>query len=245
MTEKSRYTLPNFIKIECNINMKIFIVGSGKLANAILDADLSFQSCEVVKWNSNYKTLNEKAIVVHAGSGRQLEECLAFCSSTKSVFIELSTGSATEKTAHDFPFIICPNTSILVLKTLHIIKANSRFFENYEISISESHQSAKETEPGTAFLFANSLKFPIEQIESIRDPQIQLNQIRIPEKYLNKHAYHKICIKDGEDELTIETKVLGHKSYVNGVKKILETVLNYKLENRNYTVLELIDKGII
>lgn len=221
--------------------MKIFVVGSGKLANAL--SGLSMPSCEITKWEPEFLNFNGKAIIVHAGSGRQLEDCLAFCSRTKSVLIELSTGLGTEKTEPDFPLIICPNTSILVLKTLNIIKSNSKHFENYSISITESHQSSKKTEPGTAFAFANSLKFPLDKIISIRDPEIQQNQIKIPKEYLDKHAYHKIVIKDGNDEITIETKVLGHQSYVQGVEKIIEMILRNSLENKKYTVLELIDHG--
>ncbi|MDP4207822.1 MAG: dihydrodipicolinate reductase C-terminal domain-containing protein [Bacteroidota bacterium] len=225
--------------------MKIFIVGSGKLANAILTSNLSLQSCEILKWESQYQPLNEKAIIVHAGSGRQLKECFEFCTRTKSVFIELSTGLETEKMEPDFPLIICPNTSILLLKTLNIIKVNGKYFENYAISITESHQSTKKTEPGTAYAFANSLKFPLDQIVSIRDSEIQLNKIGIPKEYLDKHAYHKIVIKDGNDEVTIETKVLGHDSYANGVKTIIETVLKYSLENKKYTILDLIDNNML
>ncbi len=225
--------------------MKIFVVGSGKLANAILTSNLSFQSCEIKKWETTYQGLNEKTIIVHAGSGRQLEECLEFCSRTKSVFIELSTGLGTEKTKPDFPLITCPNTSILLLKMLNSIKTNSKYFENYDISITESHQSTKKTEPGTAFAFANSLKFPLDKIVSIRDPEVQQNKIRIPKEYLNKHAFHKIVIKDGDDEITIETKVLGHKSYANGVKKIIEMVLKYNLESKKYTVLDLINYNML
>lgn len=223
--------------------MKIFVVGSGKLAQAIVNSNLSFQSCEILKWETQYQTLNEKAIIVHAGSGRQLKECFEFCVKTKSVFIELSTGLETEKMKPDFPLIICPNTSILLLKMLHIIEVNGRFFENYKISITESHQSTKKTEPGTAYNFANSLKFPLEKIVSIRDPEIQQNKIGIPKEYLDKHAYHRIVIKDGNDEVTIETKVLGHDSYANGVKMIIETVLKYNLENKRYTILDLIDNN--
>lgn len=113
--------------------MKIFVVGSGKLANAILTSNLSFQSCEILKWKTQYQTLNEKAIIVHAGSGRQLKECFEFCVRTKSLFIELSTGLETEKMRPNFPLIICPNTSILLLKTLNIIKVNGRYFESYKI----------------------------------------------------------------------------------------------------------------
>lgn len=59
--------------------IKIFVVGSGKLATALLSADLLFQSGEILKWESRYQTSAEKAIIVHAGSGRQLAECVEFC----------------------------------------------------------------------------------------------------------------------------------------------------------------------
>jgi len=225
--------------------MRIFVVGSGKLANAILTSDLLVQSYEIVKWESQYQALNEKAIIVHAGSGRQLKECFEFCDRTKTVFIELSTGLETETMKSDFPLIISPNTSILVLKTLNMIKVNGRYFENYEISITESHQSTKKTEPGTAYSFANSLKFPLDKIISIRDLGIQQNTIGIPKEYIDKHAYHKIVIKDGSDEVTIETKVLGHDSYANGVNMIIETVLKNSLENKRYTILDLIDNDML
>jgi len=225
--------------------MKIFVVGSGKLATAILTSDLSFQNCEILKWETHFQTLDEKAIIVHAGSGRQLIECFKFCESTGSVLIELSTGFETEKMNPHFPLVICPNISILVLKTLFMLKVSGRHFENYSISITESHQSAKTTEAGTAFSFADSLKFPPENIVSIRDPEIQRTEIGIPLEYINKHAYHKIVIHDGIDEVTIETKVLGHDSYTKGVKMIVEMLLKFRLENKKYTVFDLIDTDLL
>lgn len=225
--------------------IKIFVAGSGKLANAILNSDLSFQSCEILKWDTRYQMLDEKVILVHAGSGRQLKECVEFCDRTKSIFIELSTGLETEMLQPDFPLIICPNTSILVLKTLNMLKVNGRNFENYSISITESHQSTKKTEPGTAYAFANALKFSVDKIVSVRNPEMQQNKIGIPEEYLGKHAYHKIVIKDGNDEITIETKVLGHDSYAKGVKMIIEAALINSLENKRYTVLDLIANNML
>ncbi|HET6557562.1 MAG TPA: dihydrodipicolinate reductase C-terminal domain-containing protein [Prolixibacteraceae bacterium] len=225
--------------------MKIIVAGSGKLANAILTADLTFEGCERIKWENSGQNIHTKSILVHAGSGRQLMECFEFCERTKSVFIELSTGLETEVMNPDFPLIICPNTSILVLKTLHMLKTSGHRFENYEISITESHQSTKTTEPGTAFAFAQALKYPTDKIVSVRDPGVQYNNMGIPEEYLDKHAYHKIALKDGKDKITIETKVLGHDSYARGVKQIIESVLKYNLENKRYTVLDLIDMNML
>ena len=221
--------------------MNVFIVGSGKLANAILTSDFSRQSCSnVLKWDIKFQHMQERAIVVHAGSGRQLQECIEFCSKSKSVLIELSTGLKTEDIEPDFPLIICPNTSILVLSTLKIIGVNSRYLEGCEISIMESHQSTKTTEAGTAIAFANALKLPLDRIKSIRDPETQENEIKIPKEYLSKHAFHKILIKDGDEEITIETKVLGHSSYTKGIKKIIEAILKSDLINKTYNVWEII-----
>ena len=223
---------------------QIFVIGSGKLANAILGSNLIFNSIKVERWEPKYKELENKAIIVHAGSGRQLDECLEYCTKTKSILIELSTGLDTEKIGANFPLVICPNTSILLLKTIRMLKLFGSNFENYDISIVESHQATKSTEPGTAYNFANFLKVKHDEITSIRDAQTQL-KIGIPKEFLERHAYHKIVIKDFHDEVSIETKVLGHNSYVDGVRKIIETCIKHKLENKKYTVLDLIEEGIL
>jgi 4-hydroxy-tetrahydrodipicolinate reductase len=224
---------------------KVFVIGSGKLADAILSSGSSFHFCEVIKWEAKNQALQEKVIIVHAGSGRQLPECIAFCGKTESIMIELSTGLATETMDPNFTLIVCPNTSILVLKLLNIVKLFGHYFESDKISISESHQASKKSVPGTAFSFAKSLNFPVEKIESVRNPSLQKNEIGIPIEYLDKHAYHKIVIEDGLDEVSIETKVLGHQSYVNGVKKVIEAVIKYPLEKKRYSVFELIDKRML
>jgi len=225
--------------------MKVYIVGSGKLARAILQANIKIESCEIAEWDPEQVTSEETAILVHAGSGRQLQECSEFCTRTKSVLIELSTGLETETMQPDFPLIVCANTSILVLKTMQMLKISGKALGQYEVSITESHQATKTTEPGTAFSFADSLRYPTDKIESIRDPEIQKNIIGIPETYVGKHAYHKIVIKDGHDQISIETKVLGHNSYAKGTKAIIEAVLKLNLECKRYSALDLIDMGAL
>lgn len=225
--------------------MKIFVVGAGKLANAILSAQLSTPACEVLAWEPAFVAGNEKALLIHAGSGRQLNECFDYCQRTHSVLIELSTGLETERMTPSFPLIICPNTSMLVLKMMSILRANGRIFATNQITITESHQAAKVTEPGTAYAFAKSLNFPVDEIVSVRDPEIQQREIGIPHDYLGKHAYHKIVIKDGNDQVTIVTKVLGHNSYASGVKQIIDMVMPLELENKRYSILDLFDTHIL
>jgi dihydrodipicolinate reductase len=224
--------------------MKISIAGSGKLANAILSSGLEFPAAELVKWEELTES-TEKAVIVHAGSGRQLQECIDYCERTGSIFIELSTGLETEKLEPNFTLVICPNTSLLLLKTLHLAEKLGNLLSGEKISILESHQASKKSVPGTAYNFARSLKIPVDRIESVREKERQLNEIGIPQEFLDSHAFHKITVQDGLDEVTIETKVLGHASYAKGVKKIIDAVLHHQLEKKRYTVIDLIDEGLI
>lgn len=225
--------------------MKIIVVGSGRLAKAILSANLSFPSCEVLPWEKEYSFLDERVILLHAGSGRQLRECIEFCERSNSTFIELSTGLETEKMNPDFTLIVCPNTSVLVLKVVNMLKHSGHYFQNNDISITESHQASKTSSPGTAVNFAHSLNVPPEKILSIRDPAEQLNKIGISQKYLDGHAYHKIVIRDGLDEVTVETKVMGHDSYTHGVRRIVEAVINHTFDKKRYSVVDLINDNML
>lgn len=120
-----------------------------------------------------------------------------------------------------------------------------KLFSTYDISIVESHQSAKKSAPGTAYKLAEYLNFPINKIRSIRDPEVQSREVGIERDFLGKHAYHKITIKDARDKLTIEMKVEGHESYSIGVRKIIDVVLTTPLQKKRYNVLDLIEEGFL
>lgn len=170
---------------------------------------------KILSWTQN--VLNEKSIVIHAGSGRQLDECLRFCELTESTFIELATGLKTEllEPTH-FPIIICPNVSILMIKTMAMISFFGKEFMEYNVKLMESHQHTKKTVPGTAHFFADYLQIQKNEIESVRDIQIQKETLGIEEPHIKKHALHKITISGDDEELIIQTKVTGHSTYANG-----------------------------
>nr|WP_242689149.1 dihydrodipicolinate reductase C-terminal domain-containing protein [Pedobacter sp. SYSU D00535] len=214
--------------------MDIVVVGAGKLAQAIINSDLSLENCNVIQWELfNEKEGSARAILVHAGSGRQLDEAIEFCRRTKSVFIELSTGLKTEHLSPDFPLIICPNTSILLLKTIKLLSLAGPYFSTEKIRIIESHQESKTSAPGTAYKIAEALNVPLGEIESVRNSDVQLNQIGIPKEFLDRHAYHKIIVGQGSEQISIETKVLGHDSYVSGIRRIIGAVLNNSLRKND------------
>ena len=218
--------------------MNIIVVGNGKLAKSML-AGFSHNN-KVIKWDEYDKTIFEKGIVIHTGSGRQLGECIEYCEKSKSVLLELSTGTRIENSSHSCPIVICPNTAIPVLRVMQMLRTYGKYFSKYKIRIVESHQKTKKTVAGTAIEMSKSLDHPAEEIESVRDEEMQKNVIRIPEEHLNLHAYHKIMIEDAGCEIKLETKILGHASYVSGVEEIIEMLKQKPLLNKIYYITDLL-----
>lgn len=217
--------------------MKICIIGNGKLSNSIF---IGLQGeYNTIKWELFDKKINEKIIAIHAGSGRQFEECLDYCNKTGSILLELSTGENISKYKIECPIIICPNTAIPILKMMNILKNNGKTFCDYRVRIIESHQKDKNTVAGTAFEIAKALNVDTKRIESIRNIKDQL-EIGIPEDYLNLHAYHKIIIEDKGSEIIIQLKVLGHDAYVQGVGKLIDLIHNKNLGNKIYNIIDII-----
>jgi len=153
--------------------MKIIIVGNGKLSKS-LTKGLAIRY-SIAKWDDYDKSLNAKNIVIHTGSGRQLNECVGYCNRTNSILLELSTGTSINNYDIQCPVIVCPNTTIPILKLMYIINKYGKMFRKYKIKITESHQKNKNTIAGTAVDIARSLEVPITEIKSLRDIDVQKN----------------------------------------------------------------------
>jgi len=222
--------------------IKFIVVGSGKLSNSIQEYIDKEKYNPILKWNEFDKSSNEKVIIIHAASGRELGDCISYCQKTKSVLIEMSTGSKIENIKVNFPVFICPNTSLLLCKLMRIIKMSGKLFKNNNVQIIESHQEEKKSLPGTAVGFANSLHVPIDEIVSIRKKEEQL-RIGIDKEHFDLHAYHKIIINGNDDsEIMIETKVCGHQSYVKGLEKILDYIIINRIKNTKYSLEDIIEE---
>ena len=225
--------------------MNVLVAGNGKLARELLNALDLGQGFLTQPWSASDKRDDAAArsIVVHAGSGREIDALVRYCEQTQSALVELATGSVLEDTVPGFPLVLCPNTNILMLKFMALLAANGAMFAGCEISLTESHQAQKTSTAGTALSLAKSLALPASEVRSIRDPVEQEGVLAIPREHLGRHAYHHITIKDGCCTLNFETRVYGDTPYADGVAKIVKAIRGRELENRRYEVTEFITRG--
>lgn len=223
---------------------QVFIVGTGKLATELLNSLRVTPSSEVASW-AERSPAKDKSIVIHAGSGRELKDVISYCSETHSTLVELATGSDIEAAVPDFPVVVCPNTNILMLKFMSMLAKSGHLFSDYKIKLTESHQAAKTSTPGTAVAMAHSLGLKDSDVISVRDPEQQKTGLHIPTAHLDRHAFHQVLIEDGECSITMETRVYGASPYADGVATIISAIRSNELEDRLYELNEFVENGWI
>lgn len=225
--------------------MKVWVAGNGKLARELLNALDLGPGFQVLPWSANDKhdEAAQRSIVVHAGSGREIDTLVRYCEQTRSVLVELATGSALERMTSGFTVVLCANTNILMLKFMAMLAASGAMFTGCKISLTESHQAQKTSTAGTALSLAKSLSLPASAVQSVRDPIEQESVLAIPREHLSRHAYHHVTIEDGCCTLNLETRVYGDTPYAEGVAKIVAAIRDRELENRRYEVTEFITRG--
>lgn len=220
--------------------MYVYIAGTGKLANELLEKLSSHDGQIISRWPNKVES-NDKSIVVHAGSGRELGNIADFCTRTSSVLVELATGSLFESTQPKFPVVLCPNTNILMLKFMYMLDRSAALFNGYKIQLTESHQAAKASVPGTAVQMANSLGVSDSSITSVRHIPTQVNELKIPHEHLSRHAFHRIDIQDGSCAISMETRVYGDSPYASGVQQIVDVIHQQELQSRVYSIIEFVE----
>ena len=220
--------------------IEVLVVGHGKLAEELLHGLDSTSVDRVVRWDERESMACETGIIVHAGSGREIDAVVEFCTRTGSVLLDLSTGESKLPDTIRFPVVICPNVNLQMLYFMAMVKRSSRYFIGQDIKMSESHQASKSTKPGTAIYLARSLDLPENTIKSERDPKIQQEVIGIPSQSLDRHACHQIVISDGEVEIKLETRVLGKSAYASGLSKIIDMIAPRRLAPGKYDIVDLV-----
>ena len=134
-----------------------------------------------------------------------------------------------EKTVYQVssPAIIAPNMAkqIVGLQAMMTYAAQTfpDLFKGYSLEVKESHQQGKADTSGTAKAMVGCFNelgtdFKVEEIQQIRDPQIQENQWGIPREHLAGHGWHTYTLtaEDGSSLFEFKHNINGRDIYVSG-----------------------------
>lgn len=222
----------------------ILIVGRGKLAEELVRGLDSPAISRVIRWEDREPLTEGHYMVVHAGSGRELDDVIGFCSETGATLLDLSTEDSHYPAAIGFPVVICPNVNMQMLCFMAMVKHASAYFRGQDIRIAESHQASKGTRPGTALYLARSLGIPETEIRSERDPKVQSEVLGIPDAFLDRHACHQIAIREPQVEIRLESRVLGKSAYASGLARIIGMLSGMELAPGCHDVVDLVTEDI-
>jgi 4-hydroxy-tetrahydrodipicolinate reductase len=123
-------------------------------------------------------------------------------------------------------------------------------FSGYRLTVRESHQAGKADTSGTAkamvaYFNQMGIDFSPEAIMMERDPVVQREQWKIPEKYLSGHGWHTYRLVSPDETMVFEFQhnVNGRDIYVEGTMDAI-CYLDKKLKDgeasRVYTMIDVL-----
>lgn len=233
---------------------KVCVAGHGRLAQAVQNGllttayKLETYPASVENYDNleTDKTDSSRMVVIHCGSGRQLPDIIKLCNLNGVPMIQCSTGAVLPDGFLDnirFTLVNAPNLSIPIIKILYLLEQAGELFREYDISVTESHQSTKTSPPGTAYEISRLLGVNRQEVKSVRDENTQRHVLGIPEEYLSQHALHLIEIKDEGCEITLKTEIHGLDTYLRGLVRIISNI--DRLEPGVYGLRDLVRDGVI
>lgn len=123
-------------------------------------------------------------------------------------------------------------------------------FDGYSLEIRESHQTTKVDTSGTAkamVTYFNKLgvNFAENDIIKIRNPEIQQNQWKIPEEYLNGHAWHTYTLDapDKTAQFSFSHNINGRDIYSWGTFDaicFLQKKIEAQLRGKVFTMIDVL-----
>lgn len=155
--------------------------------------------------------------------------------------------------------VIAPNMAKqIVAVQAAILEMSRRFpscFDNYKLTVTESHQSTKADTSGTAKAIVSHLAtlngkdFNIENIQKIRSKNEQL-AFGIPAEYLDGHAYHtyRLVSSDGTVSFELQHNVCGRRVYAEGTIDAVEFIdktRNKSPKKRLYNMIDVLEQSIM
>ncbi|HSO66593.1 MAG TPA: dihydrodipicolinate reductase [Desulfatirhabdiaceae bacterium] len=96
-------------------------------------------------------------------------------------------------------------------------------FKGYTLTVQESHQKVKADTSGTARAmigYFNRMGVPFKESDMmmVRDPEVQKNELNIPEAYLSGHGWHTYTLTSADQTVQLQFvhNVNGRDIYVEG-----------------------------
>jgi dihydrodipicolinate reductase len=225
----------------------LIVVGSGKFASVFteqLNAFSKLQGGPILAPQNLDSGMSGKitsGIVLHVGSGRQLQETIDFCQKHRLPLVQASSGLKPKlPSSLKFLFIDAPNLSLPIVRLLALLESFPRAFKEFNVQGTESHQSTKTTVPATAVRLNELLGGKPGTVKSIRNPKIQKTKFKVPKKHLSGHAIHQFSIKGQGAEITLGTRVLGRETYLYGLMAVAKYVIAHKPKPGQTSISELV-----
>ena len=121
-------------------------------------------------------------------------------------------------------------------------------FQEYSLTVRESHQQGKADTSGTAkamvgYFNAMGVDFSTDEIQKERDPAVQKEQWGIPEAYLNGHGWHTYTLTspDGTALFELKHNINGREIYVDGTLRAVRYLHRKIQDGLQGRVLSMVD----
>jgi len=174
-------------------------------------------------------------------------------------FVMGTTGGDREKLAQTIAdsaasAVIAPNMAkqIVGFQAMMAYAAENfpGLFDGYSLDITESHQKSKVDTSGTAKAMVGyfnqlGLSFSEGDIKKIRDPQIQKNELGVPETYLDGHGWHTYTLtsQDRTVSFSFSHKVNGREIYAWGTldaARFLKAKIDAGAKGRMFSMIDVL-----
>ena len=156
------------------------------------------------------------------------------------------------------PAVIAPNMAKQIVGLQAMLEYGAStfpgLFKGFTLKVKESHQQAKADTSGTAKALVacfNQLgaEFEIQDIEKIRDPEIQKTDLGIPDQYISGHGWHTYTLEapDGSALFELTHNINGRQIYVSGTFDavvFLKNKIDTNAVDRNlFTMIDVLTAG--
>lgn len=188
-----------------------------------------------------------------------VNENAEFYCENEIAFVMGTTGGDREKLAQTIAdsatsAVIAPNMAkqIVGFQAMMAYAAETfpGLFDGYSLDITESHQKNKVDTSGTAKAMVGyfnrlGLSFSEGDIKKIRDPEIQKNELGVPEAYLDGHGWHTYTLtsQDRTVSFSFSHKVNGREIYAWGTldaARFLRAKIDAGAKGRMFSMIDVL-----